>query len=202
MFDGRSMGSMGANCYLLACDETKKGVVIDPGEEAKQIERWVAEAGITVEYILLTHGHFDHIGAVGALKNVWGAKVAIHQADAKMLTDREILSYFGGAPSQGEPDEYLTDGQVIQVGKEKITVIATPGHTPGGVCFLTSVGLICGDTLFAGSIGRTDFPGGSFPQLIHSITTKLLCLPDETPIYPGHMQPSTIGREKKGNPFF
>ncbi|MDR3271254.1 MAG: MBL fold metallo-hydrolase [Peptococcaceae bacterium] len=202
MFEGRTVGYLGSNCYLFACDQTKKGVLIDPGDEPDKIEQWIAGSGVTIEKILLTHGHADHIGAVGALRQAWGAKVAIHQADANMLNDRSALSYFGLNQTAGNADEYLTDGQVLQVGNEKIQVIHTPGHTPGGVCFLTSAGLFCGDTVFAGSIGRTDFAGGSHAQLMDSIRDKLLVLPDETPIFPGHMQPSTIGREKRENPFF
>lgn len=203
MLESRAMGVMGANCYIFSCPETKKAIVIDPGAEAKRIHRWVLEKGYQVEAILLTHGHPDHIGAVDELRDAFGVKVGIHEGDSGMLTNskKNLSTLFGPLITVRPVDFYLEDGQNFLVGKLNLSVIATPGHSPGGVCFLTPDGLISGDTLFAGSIGRTDFIGGSFEQLINSIQQKLMVLPDETYVFPGHGEATTIGREKRGNPF-
>lgn len=206
MIESGAMGIMGANCYILSCPETKKAVVIDPGDEGDRIQSWVLEKGYHVEYILLTHGHFDHIGAVAELRDAFGVKVGIHAKDADMLTEgrKNLSSISGSAGSsiQTKPADFLLeDGQMITFGSITLTVLATPGHTLGGVCFLTSEGLISGDTLFAGSIGRTDFPGGSLEQLLDGIKQKLMVLPEETLVFPGHGEATTIGREKRSNPF-
>lgn len=203
MIEGRAMGAMGANCYILSCPETKKAVVIDPGADGKRLQRWILEKGYQIEYILLTHGHFDHIGAVDDLRELFQTKVGIHEADAAMLTNGQanLSSFVGRAFEMKSADFLLEDGQVLTVGNLSITVLATPGHTQGGVCFLTSEGLLSGDTLFDGSIGRTDFPGGSLEQLLDGIGKKLLVLPEETRVYPGHGSETTIGREKRENPF-
>ncbi|GAB6171539.1 MBL fold metallo-hydrolase [Paradesulfitobacterium aromaticivorans] len=203
MIEGRPVGVMGANCYLAYCLKTKKAAVIDPGAEGKKIYRWVLEKELKVEYILLTHGHADHIGAVDELKELLGAKVGIHSADADMLTDerQNLSSYFAPVIKMQPADMLLHDGQELKVGDEKITVLTTPGHSRGSVSFLTADGVISGDTLFAGSIGRTDFPGGSLEQLLQGVEQKLLVLPDDTPVYPGHGEATTIGTEKRNNPF-
>lgn len=203
MIESRALGAMGANCYLISCPETKKAVVIDPGAEGKSIHRWILEKGYHVEYILLTHGHLDHIGAVDELRDAFGAKVGIHALDAEMLTSgqKNLSAYMGSSIEMKPADVLLEDGQTLTIGKIAIKVIATPGHTLGSVSFLTSEGLISGDTLFDGSIGRSDFPGGSMQQLLDSIKQKLLVLPEETRVYPGHGDATTIGREKRINPF-
>lgn len=203
MIEGRPVGVMGANCYLVYCLKTKKAAVIDPGAEGKKIYRWVLEKELKVEYILLTHGHADHIGAVDELKELLGAKVGIHAADADMLTDerQNLSSYFAPVIKMQPADLLLHDGQELKVGDEKITVLTTPGHSRGSVAFFTTDGVISGDTLFAGSIGRTDFPGGSLEQLLQGVEQKLLVLPDDTPVYPGHGEATTIGTEKRNNPF-
>lgn len=203
MIECRAVGAMGANCYIVSCPETKKAAVIDPGADSVGLKQWIREKGVQVEYILLTHGHFDHIGAVDDLRKAYQAKVGIHKDDASMLTSgAHNLSRMLGRSLDFEPaDSILEDGQVIQVGSLTLTVIATPGHTLGGVCFLTTEGLLSGDTLFDGSIGRTDFPGGSYEGLLESVKKKLLVLPEETLVYPGHGPETTIGREKRSNPF-
>ncbi|MFZ3371930.1 MAG: MBL fold metallo-hydrolase [Desulfitobacteriaceae bacterium] len=203
MIDKRAVGMIGANCYLFVCDETKKAVLIDPGAEGQKLYRWVTEKGVEVEYILITHGHADHIEAVDELRDLLGAKVAIHSADAEMLTDGEknLSGLLGKSLAYKPADILLKDGDVLTVGKESITVIATPGHSQGCVCFLTREALFSGDTLFAGSIGRTDFPGGSLEQLLRGVREKLLSLPVETRVLPGHQEETTIGREKASNPF-
>jgi len=204
MIEGRAMGALAANCYLFSCSETKKAMVVDPGADGKTIYRWILEKGLKVEYILLTHGHMDHIGAVDELKELLGdVLVGIHTNDAGMLTDgrKNLSSYFGPGLAFKQADLLLSDGQELMVGKERIKVIATPGHSPGSVCFLCSEGLISGDTLFAGSIGRTDFPGGSMNQLLDGVKKKLLILPDDTRVFPGHGEETSIGEEKQYNPF-
>jgi glyoxylase-like metal-dependent hydrolase (beta-lactamase superfamily II) len=204
MIEGRAMGAMGANCYLFACMESKKAALIDPGADGKTIYRWVLDKGFKVDYILLTHGHVDHIGAVDELRSLIGdVQVGIHAEDAGMLSDgrKNLSSYFGPGLVLKSADLLLQDGQKITVGQQSLKVIYTPGHSPGGVCYLSSEGLFSGDTLFAGSIGRTDFPGGSFDQLIKGIKEKLMVLPEDTRVFPGHGEETTIGFEKRENPF-
>ncbi len=203
MLQGRAMGAMGANCYVFWCEETKQGVVVDPGDEGMQIYRWVTELGIEITRILLTHGHLDHIGAVDELRERFGCPVFIHSRDAEMLTDarKNLSAYFGPGFSFKAADGFLQDGQLLMVGNKSLKVLHTPGHSPGSVCLLTDEGVISGDTLFAGSIGRTDFPGGSLDELLRGVETKLLTLPDDTPVYPGHGESTSIGRERVENPF-
>jgi len=204
MIEGRAMGVMGANCYLYACMESKKAVIIDPGADGKKIHRWVLEKGLKIDYILLTHGHVDHIGGVEELRALLGdVLVGIHADDAAMLTDgkKNLSSCFGPALVCKSADFMLQDGQEITVGQEKLTVITTPGHSPGCVCFLSNEGLFSGDTLFAGSIGRTDFPGGSLKQLITGVKDKLMILPQDTRVFPGHGEETSIGEEMHSNPY-
>jgi hydroxyacylglutathione hydrolase len=204
MIERRAVGGMGANCYLYACMDTKKAILIDPGAEGKKIHRWILDKDLKIEYILLTHGHVDHIGAVDELRGLLGeVLVGIHAKDAEMLTDgrKNLSSYFGPELVLQSADFLLEDGQELIIGNKRLSVISTPGHTPGGVCFLSSEGLISGDTLFAGAIGRYDFPGGSFKQLLKGVNEKLLILPEDTLVFPGHGEKTSIGAEKRDNPF-
>lgn len=182
------LGAYQANCYILGCKETGEGVVIDPGDEAPRIIREIAKSGLKICHILITHGHIDHIGGAGELKKATNAPVMIHALDASGLNPG--------------PDALFFDGQQIQVGTYTLTVIHTPGHSPGGVCFHAPGAVFTGDTLFAGSIGRTDFRGGDYNALIKGVREKIFPLGDDLRVYPGHGPSSTIGRERATNPFF
>lgn len=198
------VGMMDSNCYIVGCGETKEGAVIDPGAEGKKILRKIEELGLKIKYIILTHGHVDHVGALAEVQKATDAKVLIHAEDASMLTDsrRNLSMYVGAGLTLKEADQLLHDGDKIKVGNVTLDVIHTPGHTRGGISFkLDPDILITGDTLFAGSVGRSDFPGGSHSQLITSIKSRLLVFPPETKVYPGHGPESTIAEEKRFNPF-
>ena len=158
---------------------------------------------IHLEAILLTHGHGDHIGAVDALRDAMGAKLWIHAADAPMLSEaKKNLSVFMGFSIETRPaDHFLTDGQMLSVAGISLQVFHTPGHTPGGVCFYLENILFSGDSLFAESVGRCDFPGASSAQLIAALQEKIMCLPDETKVYPGHGPATSIGWERLYNPY-
>ncbi len=194
---------MGVNCYLLGCEKTKQAIVVDPGAGSTMLFNWIKENGFNVTHIVLTHGHYDHIGAVEDLRKELNAKVAIHQDDAEMLTDpAKNLSCYSFKEMVASPaDILLLDGQEVSVGEMKVKILHTPGHSPGSICLLTPDGLISGDTLFAGSVGRTDFPGGDMRQLLNSIRQKLMVLPDNMPVFPGHESGTNIGRERISNPF-
>jgi glyoxylase-like metal-dependent hydrolase (beta-lactamase superfamily II) len=192
-----------ANCYIVGCEETKSAAVIDPGDEADRILMVLAEDGLTVKTIINTHGHFDHVSANQRMKEVTGAELLIHELDAPMLSQLSATAAAWGMSSDNSPppDRMLSQGDVVQVGNIALTVIHTPGHTPGGISLHVDNAVFVGDTLFAGSIGRTDFPGGDFGVLKSSIQEKLFALDDDVTVYPGHMGLTTIGREKRTNPF-
>jgi hydroxyacylglutathione hydrolase len=198
-----TVGPIMANCYIVGCEETKAAAVIDPGDEADRILMVLAEAGLTVKAIINTHGHFDHVGANQRMKEVTGAELLIHSLDAPMLSQLSATAASWGMSSDNSPapDRMLADGDVVPVGNIVFTVIHTPGHTPGGISLHADNAVFVGDTLFAGSIGRTDFPGGDFGVLKASIQEKLFTLDDDVTVYPGHMGLTTIGREKRTNPF-
>ena len=197
------VGVIGTNCYLVINEEQKKGVVIDPGGDADQILEKIKQKGITIEAIFLTHGHSDHIMAVDEVREVTGAKVYISEADADMLTkaSSNLSVYMGAGREFKAADEFLIDGETITAAGLKFQVVATPGHTKGGICLLCGDTVFCGDTIFSESIGRTDLPGGSYSQILHSIKTKIMVLPDEMKLLPGHGPATTIGWERRRNPF-
>jgi len=203
ILEGFPVGMLGANCYLVGCEETREAVVVDPGDEAARILERIKKLNLKVRFIILTHGHADHIGALGEVREATGAKVLIHKEDADTLTSPgKNLSLLTGASMKFKAaDRLLEDGDVIEIGKLKAEVMHTPGHTPGGICLKIGNVVFTGDTLFAGSVGRSDFPGGSHGQLINSIKEKLMMLPGDTKIYPGHGPASTVDYEKKHNYF-
>ncbi|MDD4237976.1 MAG: MBL fold metallo-hydrolase [Desulfotomaculaceae bacterium] len=204
IFDGFSVGPWESNCYIVGCGETKEGAVVDPGADATKILNRVKKLGLKINKIILTHGHPDHISALEEVQQATGAKVLIHSGDAGMLTDaRQNLSlYMGKSMEMKAADVLLKDGDTIQVGNINLEVMHTPGHSNGGICLKCARDVvITGDTLFAGSVGRSDFPGGSHTQLINSIKDKLLKFPPVTKVYPGHGPASTIGAEMRNNPF-
>lgn len=200
------VGELAANCYIVYCGNTRKAAVIDPGADGQLILNRIQYEGLDVEHILLTHGHFDHIGAVKFLKEQLGAPVAVHSGDAQALTDasRNLSAFMGEPVVQVPPDILLQEGDIITFGDIRMGVLHTPGHSEGSVCFVVKSpvkAVFTGDTLFQGSIGRSDFPGGSYDQLISSIRDKLLVLDDDYAIYPGHGAKSTVGVERNDNPF-
>ncbi|MDH4100717.1 MAG: MBL fold metallo-hydrolase [Nitrospirota bacterium] len=198
-----TVGPLGVNCYIISCDRTKEGVVVDPGGDADYILEEVRRHEVSVKYILNTHGHFDHVGANDEVKKATGAEVRIHPADERLLADASDHGAMFGVPtkSQAAADGPLEDGMVLSVGDVSLTVLHTPGHTKGGVCLAGDGFVVTGDTLFAGSVGRTDFPGGNYGQLIRSIREKLFPLADASVVLPGHGPTSTMAHEKRSNPF-
>ncbi len=196
------VGPLDVNCYIVW--EDGPAFVIDPGGDADVIAGELKKEGLPVAYIINTHGHFDHVGGDADIK-AQGGVLAIHSEDAPMLDEAQDHGILYGVkiPEQPSPDELLKDGMKLTAGSITLEVLHTPGHTRGGVCFFDRKGgnLFTGDTLFAGSVGRTDFEGGSFEELMDSIKNKILPLGDTVKVFPGHGPSSTIGREKMTNPF-
>ena len=202
-----TLGMVSTNAYIVGDTETKQAIIIDPVDNAELLLETAKENGWTIELILATHGHFDHVLASKDLKERTNAPFYIHKADLPFLERLpETGEMYTGKrfPEAAIPDRFLTDeSETIEVGAIKLETIFTPGHAPGHVAFLMRDQnvVFSGDCLFAGSIGRTDLPAGDYDQLMQSITTNLLTLDDEVNVLPGHMQPTTIGRERKTNPF-
>lgn len=196
------VGALGENCYIIY-DETKEAAIIDPGDEAGRIIDWVEEKGLNVKYIINTHAHADHIGANTDVKAKTGGILLISAADAPWLENPKynLSAFMGDAVISCPADKLLDDGEEISFGNIKLQVLATPGHTPGGICLYGEGVLFSGDTLFNGSVGRCDFPFGSMEQLMESISTRLMPLPPATKVYPGHGPMTTIGDELAMNPY-
>lgn len=197
------VGQLGANCYIVYCEKTLQGMVIDPGGSGPEILTVLKRENIKVSCIVNTHGHADHIAANDEIKAATGAAVLIHSEDEKMLVSAQgnLSMYIGNNLICKAADRLLGDGDTIIVGELQFQVIHTPGHTPGGICIYGNDVLFSGDTLFEQSIGRTDFPGGSHSQLLSSIKTKLFVLVDDIVVLPGHGPNTTIGIERQTNPF-
>ncbi len=188
------------NCYLAYCSETKEAVVIDPGAEGKRIIESIKDLQLKIKYIINTHGHVDHIGANGKLKETFKVPVLLNKKDLKLYNNpgfglKLVLR------KQPQPDQFIGEGDQVNFGKVVFDVIETPGHTKGGICLLADSAVFCGDTLFAGSVGRTDLAGGSYNALMDSICQKLLALSPYTVVFPGHGPETTIGAEANSNPF-
>lgn len=204
IFKALKTGQIATNCYILGCQESLEALVVDPGDNSNDIITIIEEENLLVKYIINTHGHVDHIGANEEIKRSTGAKVLVHAADADFLInpDKNLSCYMGKMITGPAADQLLYDGDIINVGFTiQLKVLHTPGHTPGGICLLGDKYILTGDTLFAGSIGRSDFPGGSQDILIDSIKKKLLNLNEDLIIYPGHGPSSTLKKEKECNTF-
>ncbi|MDJ0830038.1 MAG: MBL fold metallo-hydrolase [Desulfobacterales bacterium] len=200
-----TVGPIMANCFILGCKETNEAVVIDPGDEADRILTAMAEDQLALKYIINTHGHFDHVGGNKSLHETTKAGILIHALDEPMLKSLAASAAAWGLAAENSPppERTLADGDTVSFGKFNLDVIHTPGHTPGGISLHMNGYVFVGDTLFAGSIGRTDFPGGDYGTLISSIQNKLFPLGDDVQVFTGHGPDTTIGREKQKrfNPF-
>jgi hydroxyacylglutathione hydrolase len=209
------VGMLQCNCVILACQETREALIVDPGDEAERILHFLEERRLKACGILHTHAHLDHIGATAAVAKATGAPTLLHEQDLPLYQAVEMQAAFIGVetPDAVAVDRYVRDGEFLSVGRLKGEILHTPGHSPGGICLYlpgnpegvdpaeSSGLLLAGDTLFAGSIGRTDLWGGDHEQLLHSIRHRLLALPDETIVIPGHGPRTTIQDERRANPF-
>jgi glyoxylase-like metal-dependent hydrolase (beta-lactamase superfamily II) len=198
------VGPIQANCYILGCERTREAAVIDPGGDPDKILLALAKDKLRCVYIINTHGHFDHAADNKRLKEVTGAELLIHRADAPMILQQRGSGGMWGikVDDSPPPDRYLEEGDVITFGDISLKVLHTPGHSPGSISLVADKIVIVGDTLFAGSIGRTDFPGGDYEGLIRNVREKIFTLGDDVIVYTGHGPKTTVGRERQTNPFF
>ena len=205
IFESFPVGQLACNCTILGDEQAHEAIVIDPGDEIERIHARLTELGLKVKQILITHAHIDHVGGALKLKRLTGAPIFLNENDLPLLEMMQAQAEWLGAPTPetAPPDGTLADGATVGLESCAAKVLHTPGHTQGSVCFhfVPLKLLIAGDTLFAGSIGRTDLPGGDFDQIIDSIQTRLLILPEDTMVLPGHGPVTTIGKEHKSNPF-
>lgn len=197
------VGMLATNCYIAVNEELKEGVVVDPGGDAERIIEQIKKLGITVKAIFITHGHSDHIMALSEVRKATGAPVYVSREDADMLTkaDRNLSIYINNGLECDPAEHFYGDGDVLTVAGMEFTVYATPGHTKGGVCIKCGDIVFCGDTVFCESIGRTDLPGGSYKEILQSIKNKILPMADDTKLLPGHGPATTVGWERRRNPF-
>ncbi|MBN1272469.1 MAG: MBL fold metallo-hydrolase [Candidatus Aminicenantes bacterium] len=198
-----AVGALETNCYLVYCSETLECAVVDPGAEGEKIKKTIGENNLRPVSVLNTHGHVDHVGANKDIIEFYDIPLYIHSADKVMLdcVSRTDLSLLLGAKDSPPPDFLLEDGNEVKIGRSVLKVIHTPGHSEGSVSFLAETFLISGDTLFCGGVGRTDLPGGSWQKLMDSIKSKILVLPGDLPVLPGHGPITTVEREKTENPY-
>ncbi len=199
------VGPLRCNCTILGDEQAHEAMVIDPGDNIPEILSRLEKHGLKVRQVVITHAHIDHVGGALQLKKLTGAPVFLNQNDLKLLELMDVQAGWLGiaTPEVAPPDESAEDGLILGLSAFPATVMHTPGHTPGSICLLFPEQqlLLAGDTLFAGSIGRTDLPGGDGRQILRSIHNKLMSLPENTRVIPGHGQPTTIGEEKQSNPF-
>ncbi len=200
-----TVGEIMTNCFFIVNEDTKETLIIDPGAEARRLSDRIMSEGLTPVAILLTHGHFDHTGAADALKDAFKIPIYAYEGEKQTLEDPilNLTGMWSAHPVKYSADVYVKDEEILELAGFKIRVLFTPGHTPGGCCyyFENEKVLASGDTLFCGSIGRTDFPGGSMSKLVRGVKEKLFDLPGETEVLPGHNNRTTIGYEKQYNPF-
>jgi len=203
IIEGLVVGPLAANCYIVGSESNKEGMIIDPGADAEVILKKISDLELDIKYIVLTHSHIDHVGALKEVKEATGAEIAVHAEDAASLQGQSFIAEQFGIPFQDppSPDRLLQDGDSVDIGDLSFSVLHTPGHSPGGICLFGEGTVFSGDTLFNFGIGRYDLPGGDYDQLMNGITTRLMVLPDETAVYPGHGPATTIGAERRANPF-
>lgn len=197
------LGELGTNCYIVYDEMSKEAAVFDPADEAEKIINEINRLNLSLKYIIITHAHCDHIGAVDDLINKTDAKVCIGEYEAEALNDTylSLCIHFRAQAPKSKADILIKDKSELLLGQEGISFMHTPGHTKGGICAIFDGFVISGDTLFLESVGRCDFPGGSMHEIVHSIKEKLFLLPDDTKVYPGHGDATSIGHEKKNNPY-
>lgn len=199
------VGPLACNCTILGDEDAHEAIVIDPGDEVSRIHRRLAESGLKLKQILVTHGHIDHVGGALKLKRLTGAPIFLNEADLPLLKIMETQAAWLGVttPETAPPDEDLKEGGLVGLERYPAQVLHTPGHTQGSVClhFAPLKLLVAGDTLFAGSIGRTDLPGGDFSQIMDSLRSRILALPDDTRVLPGHGPATSVGEERANNPY-
>ncbi len=197
------VGPLQVNCYIVACPRTKKALIIDPGDEAQKILQLLEQEELNPAMLVNTHGHFDHVGGNSLIIEKTGIEFCMHKEDLPLLkqASRQAASYGLQVMESPAPTCFLQNGDVVEIGDLSFEVIHTPGHSPGGICLYGQGHLFSGDTLFAGSIGRTDLPGGDMQQLLGHIRSQLMVLPEATVVHPGHGPESTIGAEQQFNPF-
>ncbi len=197
------VGALETNCYLVYCEQTLECAVVDPGAEPEKIIRSIGEKALKPNVLINTHGHVDHVGANKDIKEKYDIPLIIHSSDSAMLNNilNSTMGFFLGAKKSPPPDKFIEEGEEIHIGNSKLKVIHTPGHSPGSVSLSGDGFLLSGDVLFCGGVGRTDLPGGSWTELEKSIRERIYSFPDDTSILPGHGPSTTVGQEKKSNPF-
>lgn len=197
------VGELQANCYIIENSQTKQAIIIDPGAEPNRIINFINKNELTIDAILLTHGHADHISALDKVREACVAKVYIHEDDASMLTNakQNLSSFIGADRVFKQAEETLEDGQLLNIAGLEVQVLTIPGHTKGGCSFKIAEHVFVGDSIFLESIGRTDLPGGSYKALITNLKNKILSLPENTKLYPGHGPSTDVAWEKRMNPF-